>query len=179
NRGPSWLNFLGKFDGLTAIENVQPGAVRDDHPVFADAHAADGRRPDFARNFRDGPERRLVGAVVLRDVQRMLLHKIQALAQLEGRADGLAVVFGDAQQAVDAVVALGIFDAAGAHKRSVHGLGGGKNLDAVHVELAVLIGRAVSVDAQDEVTRNRRKRRGERRQTRASTRRASAAKKVL
>src|SRR5437764_14902036 len=106
-------------------------------------------------------KRRLVGAVVLRDVERVLLHEIEALAQLEGRADGLAVVFGDAEQAVDAVVAFRILHAAGAHERSVHRLRGGKNLEAVNVELAVLIGRAVGVDAQNEIAWNDSERRGE------------------
>src|SRR5262249_13090304 len=73
----------------------------------------------------------------------------------------LAVIFGDAKQAVDAVVAFGIFDAAGAHKRSVHRLRGGKNLDAVHVKLAKLIGCAVSVDTEDEIARNGTERRSE------------------
>ena len=91
----------------------------------------------------------------------MLFHEIEALAQLERGANRLAVVFGDAEQAVDAVVAFGILDAAGAHDRGVHGLRGGQDLDAVDVELAVECGRAVGVDAQDEIARNRSERRGE------------------
>ena len=158
---PGGLNFLRNLDGLATVENVQPGAVRDDHPVFANADPAHGRRANFARNFGDGPKRRLVGAVVLRDVERVLLHEIEALAQFEARADGLAVVFGDAEQAVDAVVAFRILHAAGAHERSVHRLRGGKNLEAVNVELAVLIGRAVGVDAQNEIAWNDSERRGE------------------
>src|SRR5215467_8370766 len=51
---PGGLNFLRNFDGLAAVENVQAGATRDDHLVFADAEPAHGRRADFARNFGDG-----------------------------------------------------------------------------------------------------------------------------
>jgi len=43
----------------------------------------------------------------------MLFHEVQALAQFEPGTNGLAVVFGDTEQAVDAVIAFGIFDAAG------------------------------------------------------------------
>ncbi len=117
------------FDRFAAIENVESGAVRDHDPVFADADAAHRGRAEAARDFRDRPQRGLVRAVVLRGVQRMLLHEIETLAQLERRANGLAVVFGDAQQAVDAVIAFGILDAAGAHQRSVHWLWSGKDFD--------------------------------------------------
>src|SRR5207302_2283121 len=137
------------------------GSVRDDHPVLADADAANRGRADFARNFRNSPERWLVGAVVLRDVERMLLDEIQPLAQLEGRADRLAVVFGDTEKPVDTVVAFGIFDAAGADERSIDWLHCGKNLDSVYVELAVLVRRAVGVNAQDEVAWNGGERRGQ------------------
>ena len=51
---PGGLNSLRNFDGLAAVENVQAGATRDDHLVFADADPAHGRRADFARNFGDG-----------------------------------------------------------------------------------------------------------------------------
>src|SRR5713101_291009 len=91
----------------------------------------------------------------------MFFHEVEPLAQLEGRAYRLAVVFGDAEQAFDSVVAFRILDAAGAHQRSVHRLRGGKNLDAIDVELAVLVRRAVGVDAQDQVAWNRGERRGQ------------------
>ena len=81
--------------GSPPLKSIEAGAVRDDNPVFADADAADGRRAQTPRDFGDGPERRLVCAVILRDVERMLFHKIEAFAQFEGGADGLAVVFGD------------------------------------------------------------------------------------
>src|SRR4029077_4515890 len=73
---PGGLNFLGNFDGLAAAEDVETGAVGDDHPVFTDADAADGGRANFVRDFRDGPERRLVGAVVLGDVERMFFYEV-------------------------------------------------------------------------------------------------------
>ncbi len=158
---PGGLNFLRDFYGLATVEDVEAGAVRDHYPIFAEADATDRRRAQASRNFRDGPQRGLIGAIVLRGVQRMLLHEVKALAQLERRANGLAVVFGDAQQAVDAVVAFGIFDAAGAHQRSVQRLRGGENFNAIEVELSVLFWCSVRVNAQDEVARNRGERRGE------------------
>ena len=158
---PSGLDLLRNFNGLTAAENIKAGSVRDDHPVLADADAANRGRADFARNFRNSPERWLVGAVVLRDVERMLLDEIQPLAQLEGRADRLAVVFGDTEKPVDTVVAFGIFDAAGADERSIDWLHCGKNLDSVYVKLAVLVRCAIGIDAQDEVAWNSGERRGQ------------------
>src|SRR5260370_30550035 len=110
---PGGLNFLRNLDRLAAAENVKAGAVRDDHPILADAHTAHRGRADFARNFGGGPQRWLVGAVVLGDVKRMLLHEIESLAQLEGRPNGLAVGFGDAEQAGAPVVSLRILDSAG------------------------------------------------------------------
>jgi len=53
-------------------------------------------------------------------------HEVEAFSQLESGANGLAIVFGDAEKAVDPIVAFGIFDAAGAHQRSVHGCAVGK-----------------------------------------------------
>src|SRR5262249_38813100 len=126
---PSGLDFLRDLNRFATAENVKSSAVRDDYPILTDADAAHGRRADFARDFRDGPERRLVGAVVLGDVERMLLHEVEALAELEGRANRLAVVFGDAEQALDAVVAFGIFDPARTHERCVHWLRGRENFD--------------------------------------------------
>src|SRR5439155_21947300 len=116
--------------GLARSEHVKAGAVHDDHPLLADADSTTRGRADCARHFGDSPERRLVGAVVLRDVKRMLLDEIEPLAQLERRADRLAVVFRDAEQAVDSVVAFGILDAAGADERSVHRLSAGKYFDS-------------------------------------------------
>src|SRR5262249_20068301 len=99
------------------------------------------------------------GAVVLRGVEGMLLDEVKPLAQLEGGADGLSVVLGDAEQAVDAVVAFGILDAAGAHERSVYGLRGGPDFDGVAGELAELCGCAVGVYAELQIAGNRRERR--------------------
>src|SRR5580692_9614220 len=130
-------------------------------PVFADAYAADGRRAEAPGDFRDGPQRRLVGAVILRDVQRMLFDKVEAFAKLEGGADGLAVIFRNAHEAVDAIVAFGILDAAAAYDGGVDGSGRGENFDAVDVELAANVGRAVGVDAEDEIAGNGGERRGE------------------
>ena len=161
DRVPRRLNFLRNLDWLAAAEKIEAGAVRDDHPIFADTDAANRRRAELARNFRDAPERGLVGAVVLRRVERMFFDEIEALAQFERGANRLAVVFGDAEQAVDAVEAFGIFDAARAHDRRVDGLSGRRDLDAVDEELAVERGRAVGVNAQDQIGRNRRERRGE------------------
>src|SRR5262249_22927904 len=135
---PGGLNFLGDLDRLAAVEDVQAGAVSDHYPIFADADSAGGRRAETAGDFRDGPQRGLVGAVVLGGEERMLLHEVETFAQFEGGANGLAIVFSDAEQAVDAVVAFGIFDAAGAHERSVERLGGGENFDGVDVKLTVL-----------------------------------------
>src|SRR6266567_1222841 len=151
---PRWLDFLRNFDGLAAAENIQTRAVRDQHPIFADAHTANGGRADFARNFRAGPERWLVGAVVLRGIKRVFFHKVEAFAELEGCAQGLAVIFGDAHQAIDAVVAFRILDTAGAHQRSVHRLRSGENFDAVNVKLAVLVRRAVGINAKKQIVRN-------------------------
>src|SRR5277367_2431265 len=81
---PGGLNFLRNFDWFAAAEKVKAGAVRDDHPVFSDAYAAHGGRADSVRDFRDRPQRRLVGAVVLRDVQGMFFYEIEAFAQGEG-----------------------------------------------------------------------------------------------
>ncbi len=83
------------------------------------------------------------------------------LAQLEGRANGLAVVFGDAKQAINSVVAFRILDAAGAHQRSVHRLRGGKYFDGVDIKLTVLVRRAIGVNAQNQVARNGSERRGQ------------------
>ena len=135
--------------------------MRDDHPIFPDAHAAHGGRADFARNFGDGPERRLVGAIVLGDVERMFFHEVKTLAQLEGGADGLAVVFGHTEKTIDAIVAFRVLDAAGADQRGVYRLRGGENFDGVDVKLAVLIRCAIGVDAQKQVARNRREWRGQ------------------
>src|SRR5437667_6938343 len=91
----------------------------------------------------------------------MFLDEVQPLAQLERGADRLAVVFGHTEKTIDAIVAFGIFDAAGADERSVHRLSAGKYFDSVNVKLAVLVRRAVGVNAQDEVARNRREWRGQ------------------
>src|SRR5579863_6172783 len=135
--------------------------MRDDHPVFADADAADGGRAETAGDFRDAPECRLVDAVVLRGVQRMFFYEIEALAQLECAANGLAIVFADAEQAVDAVVAFRIFDAAGANDGIICRRVGWKDFDGVDVELAVEIWGAVGVDAQLQIGWDGCERRGE------------------
>ena len=82
----------------------------------------------------------------MRGVQGMLFHKVEALAQFERGADGLAVVFGDAEQAVDAVIAFGIFDAASTHQRGIYRLLRRENFDAVDIELAVLVGHTIGVN---------------------------------
>src|SRR5580692_1133444 len=84
----------------------------------------------------------------------MLFHKIEALAKFEGCANGLAVVFSNAHEAVDAIVAFGILCAARTHDRRVHGSRRGKDLDAVDVELAARIRSAVGIDAQNEIAGN-------------------------
>src|SRR2546427_11168558 len=90
----------------------------------------------------------------------MFLHEVEPLAQFECRANRLAVVFGDAEQTIDAVVAFRILDAAGAHERSVDRLSSGKNLDAIDVKLAARMRRAVSVDAQEQIAGDTGERRG-------------------
>src|SRR5262249_39840558 len=152
---PRRLNFLRYLDGLAAVENVEAGAMGDNDPVFADADAADRRRAQTARDLGDRPKGRLVGAVVLRDVQRMLFHKIEALAEFECGTDRLAVVFGDGEQAVDAVVAFRILDAAGANGGGIRRLCSGRDFDAVDVELAVERGRAVGVDTENKIAGDR------------------------
>src|SRR5580704_14793201 len=91
----------------------------------------------------------------------MLFYKIQTLAQFESCADGLAVVFGDTHEAVDAVVAFRILGSAGAHDGGVHRSRRRKNLDAVDVELAAGIRSAIGIDAQNEIAGNGSERRGQ------------------
>ncbi len=153
---PQRLNFLRDFDRLAAIENVHPGAPGDHGPVLARVHAGDRRRADRARHFVDRPGSGLVHAVVFGDVERAVLHEVEALAQQERRAHGLPVVFGNAHESADAVVAFGIFGERRAHQRSVVRLGRGKNLDVVDQKSRIERGRAVGVDAQQQVGRNRR-----------------------
>jgi hypothetical protein len=89
----------------------------------------------------------------------MFFDEVKPLAQFECSANGLAVVFGDAEQAIDAAIALGIFDAAGTDDRRERGLRGGRDLDTVDVELTVQRRRAVRVNAQHKITRDRGERR--------------------
>src|SRR5260370_6309905 len=103
------------------------------HRIYDNTDSADGGSAVFARDFADGSERRLVGAIALGNVQRMFFHEVKALAQLESRAQRLAVVFRDVEQTIDAVVAFRVLDAAGAYQRGVHRLRGRKNLDAIAV----------------------------------------------
>ena len=108
---PQRLNLLRDFYRFAAGEKIQAGAVRDGRPVFAGVHAVHRRRAHGARDFGDGPVGGLVDAVVLRGMNRVLLDEVELAAQHECGAHGLAVIFGDGEQAVDAVVAFRIVDA--------------------------------------------------------------------
>ncbi len=70
--------------------------MSDDYPIFAEAYSANRGRAYFAGDFVDRPEGRLVGAIVLRYMERMLFYEVETFAEFECRANGLAVIFGDA-----------------------------------------------------------------------------------
>jgi len=98
--------------------------MRDDYPVSPmprrerKAYPGDARFP----RWTTGPAH---WCRHLACVQRMLFHKIEAPRSLKAARIAWPF-FGDAEQTVDAVVAFGIFDAAGAHQRRVSGCAVGK-----------------------------------------------------
>src|SRR5205807_9408899 len=107
------------------------------------------------------PGRRLIEAVVLSDVQAVLLDEVQPLAQLEARAHGLAVVHRHLQEPIYAIEALGIVHPAAAHQADVGRDRGRIELDVVDYKEAVVGRRAVGIHAQHQVAGNRGLRRRE------------------